>query len=543
MVKRLTQWATAALVGALIWTGAHAQSGRGSEWTTHSGDPQRTAWQKNETRISKQRIKEFRLLWKLKLDNQTRALHSLTAPLIVNAQYRDLAVIAGTSDNLYVLDADLGRLLWKKHFDYKSDKPQDQNATWLCPGGLVATPVITPAVAVGRGARGAPAAASALASAGTPVPAGRGGGGGRAPRSIYVVSGDGNLHQLSLNDGEELAPPAKFMPPNGKPYSLNLVDNTIYAITGQRCGGNPNATYAIDPTSPDKKVSSFQSGGGLWGIAGPAVGTDGTVYGETGDGLADPEKGLYGTSVIALTPKELKLKDYYIPSNAEWLTKRDLDLNVTPVVIPYKGRDLIAGATGKEGRLFLLDSQSLGGDDHRTPLYRSDLIANYDVQFDAKGIWGSLASWEDARGTRWVLAPIWGPLHPNYKFPIANGDAPNGSIGAFKLEERNGRPVLTPAWVSRDLIAPAPPVIANGIVFALSSGEFVRQGSSAEVRAQRSTQATLYALDAETGKELYSSGDSITSFTHFGALSVAGGRVFLTTYDNTVYSFGIYMER
>ena len=70
-MKRLTQWATPALVGALIWTGAHAQSGRGGEWTTHSGDPQRTAWQKNETRISKQRIKEFRLLWKLKLDNQT----------------------------------------------------------------------------------------------------------------------------------------------------------------------------------------------------------------------------------------------------------------------------------------------------------------------------------------------------------------------------------------------------------------------------------------------------------------------------------------
>jgi len=108
--------------------------------------------------------------------------------------------------------------------------------------------------------------------------------------------------------------------------------------------------------------------------------------------------------------------------------------------------------------------------------------------------------------------------------------------------EQNDKPVLAPAWVSRDLIAPAPPVVANGIVFALSSGEYVRQGGSAEARAQRSTHATLYALDAETGKELYSSGDSITSFTHFGALSVASGRVFLTTYDNTVYYFGIYME-
>src|SRR5271169_6666722 len=183
MMMRLTRWIHLALAAGGLWTGAQAQSGRGGEWTTHSGDPQRTAWQRNETRIGKQRIKEFRLLWKLKLDNQTRALHSLTAPLIVNAQYRDLAVIAGTSDNLYVLDADLGRLIWTKHFDYKSDKPQDQNATWLCPGGLVATPVITPAVPFGRGARGA----APPAAAGAQIPAGRGGGGGRAPRSIYVV--------------------------------------------------------------------------------------------------------------------------------------------------------------------------------------------------------------------------------------------------------------------------------------------------------------------------------------------------------------------
>jgi len=48
MMMRLIKWAPSALACALIWTGAHAQSGR--EWTTHSGDPQRTAWQKNETR-------------------------------------------------------------------------------------------------------------------------------------------------------------------------------------------------------------------------------------------------------------------------------------------------------------------------------------------------------------------------------------------------------------------------------------------------------------------------------------------------------------
>jgi outer membrane protein assembly factor BamB len=306
----------------------------------------------------------------------------------------------------------------------------------------------------------------------------------------------------------------------------------------------------MDLGNPDKKVSSFFSkGGGLWGIAGPAIGTDGTVYAEVGDGQWDPENGKFSDTVLALTPKDLKLKDYYTPSNREWLTRKDLDMNITPVVFPYKGRDLIV-AGGKEGRLILLDSKSLGGDDHRKPLFRTELICNEDVDFAGRGIWGSLATWEDAKGTRWLLSPIWGPLHPNMKFPMANGDAPNGSIAAFKVEDRDGKTVLTPVWASRDLIAPAPPVIANGIVFAISSGEFVRQARekqgglwSVQERAERSTHATLYAFDAETGKELYSSGDNITSFTHFAGLTVVNGRVYFGTFDNTLYAFGFPMER
>jgi outer membrane protein assembly factor BamB len=140
-------------------------------------------------------------------------------------------------------------------------------------------------------------------------------------------------------------------------------------------------------------------------------------------------------------------------------------------------------------------------------------------------------------------------MHPKFKFPVTNGETPNGAIVAFKVTEQNGKPVLTPAWASRDLIAPAPPVIANGVVFALSSGEYVRQANenqgglfNSQQRAERSTNAILYALDAETGKELWSSGDKITSFTHFASLAVANGRVYFTTYDNTLYSFGFPME-
>ncbi|MBC7928038.1 MAG: PQQ-binding-like beta-propeller repeat protein, partial [Bryobacteraceae bacterium] len=51
--------------------------------------------------------------------------------------------------------------------------------------------------------------------------------------------------------------------------------------------------------------------------------------------------------------------------------------------------------------------------------------------------------------------------------------------------------------------------------------------------------ATLYAFDAENGKELFSSGKTISSFTHFSGLAISEGRVYVTTFDNTIYAFGL----
>jgi outer membrane protein assembly factor BamB len=558
-MRRITRWAVLVVCALVVPL-------RGADWPTHSGDNQRTAWQRDETALTKSNVKGLQLLWKLKLENQQRSVYSLTAPIVLQRAitdhgFKELVFVAGTGDNLFAVDADLGKLFWKKHFDYQADIPQQQNSSFLCPGGLTATPVLQPSPTFGRG-RGAAAPAAppapaplppgAAAPSATPPPQaappqGRGGN-PFAVRSLYLVSSDGTLHQMNVNNGDEISA-AHFMPPNGKPYSLAFVNNVIYSITAQGCGGNPNSAYAIDLSAPDKPVYYWRSGaGGLWGLAGPAVGADGIVYAETGDGQFDAAAGRYPNSIVALTPKELKLKDYYTPTNADWLFKRDLDMNVTPVIFPYKDRELLVGS-GKEGRFFLLDTKSLGGPDHRTPLFRSELISNEEVDFAGAGTWGSLASWEDAQGTRWVLAPVWGPKHPNATFPITNGEAPHGSIAAFKVVEKDGKPVLMPAWISGDLITPAPPVIANGVVFALETGEYVRQANDKEgglfqvdARAQRSTHATLHALDATTGQELYSSGNAVTSFTHYMAMAVANGRVYFGTYDNTLYCFGFPME-
>lgn len=254
--------------------------------------------------------------------------------------------------------------------------------------------------------------------------------------------------------------------------------------------------------------------------------------------------------MIHLSAGDLKLADYYTPANREWITKKDLDMgNMTPAVFPFKGRELVAAA-GKEGLIYLIDSKSMGGADHRTPLFRSPLYTNEDVDFAGRGFWGAFATWEDSKGTRWLCAPAWGPPHSKApQFPQTWGDAPNGSIMAFKVGEKEGRIVLTPGWMSRDMAVPEPPIVINGVVFAVSSGENVRQldksGKILDSHQRAGSpvdNAVLYALDAETGKELFSSGKTMPSFTHFSGIAAASGRVFVTAYDSTVYAFGLKQQ-
>lgn len=497
-----------------------------ADWLTDGYDNKRTNWQRDEKTFSTTSVKDTKLLWKIKLDNEPRAVHNLLPSLIVEKVstpngVKSIIIETGVSDNLYGIDADKGELLWKRKFSNTWAQAQanagGRGASILCPGGLTATPVVAPADTPGK-------------------------------YVVYAASWDGMLHTVNVADGEELAPPAKFMPPNGKPYAMNLFNNIIYTHTAQGCGGNPNMGYTYDLAT--KKVGSWgPAGGGMWGRSGPAISKSGVMYTGTGDGKWDPENGVYGNGIVGLKPdpktKALLLEDYFGPTNAEWLWKRDLDMQVTPVIFDYKGRELMVDA-GKECRLYLMDTQSIGGDDHRTPLYKTPLLCNEDVNFASAGIWGSLASWEDSKGTRWVLTPFWGKKHSQFKAPIENGPVKEGAVVAFKVEEKGGKLQLTPAWISRDMNRAEPPVIANGVIFAYGSGEDTEQAYpdvgldfTAERRIPASKYAILYALDAQTGKELWNSGDQMKSFQHWGGLSVANGRVYLATFDGTVYCFGI----
>jgi outer membrane protein assembly factor BamB len=499
-----------------------------TDWLTDGGDSQRTGWNKTEKILTKDNVKDLTLLWKIETGNEPRALHALMPVLVVGQLAtangpKQVGFVNGISDNLYAFDVEAGKILWKKHWDYtlpdapaspQSGPGSAKHLGFLRPGGSSDTPVIGPPDAQGR-------------------------------RALYFVTGDGMLHILNAAEGTDLEPPYMFF--GGKGWALNLVGRTLWMADTY----HGISIAAVNLDDPAHKVMTFDAGsGGAWGRRGAVVDSTGAAFSTTGDGVYDPKSDppRYGNSVIGvhIVNGKLELKTYYTPTNWEWLRKRDLDPNNTPTIFTYKGRELMA-ASGKECRLYLLDPKSLGGADHQTPMYKTDLFCNEEVDFQDAGSWGALSTWEDASGTRWVYAPFWGPAHSQFKFPITNTPVTKeGGVAAFKLVDTDGALQFAPAWVSRDMKRGEPVVIVNGMVFGYGSGEETKQAwpdvglqFDSTIRASKGTHATIYALDAETGKELWSSGDQMHQWNHFTGITVVNGRVYLGTYDGTLYCFGL----
>src|ERR1041384_4283492 len=92
-----------------------------SDYVTHGVDPGRTGWLKDEKVFTKANVGQMKLLWKVKLESTPREMHNLFNPLIQNVTTgqgaREMAVVAGVSDDLFGIDVASGELVWKKHFD------------------------------------------------------------------------------------------------------------------------------------------------------------------------------------------------------------------------------------------------------------------------------------------------------------------------------------------------------------------------------------------------------------------------------------------
>ncbi len=542
--------------GAMLLCGASL----GQNWLMDGGDNIRSGWQRDEHILTKSNVKNMKLLWKVQTDVEPHALHALMGPLVVqdvpvSGGKKEMVYVLGASDTLYAFDTATHTCVWEKHFTYKSLPPRQQGpppdvAAGTAGANRPITVAPAPPADPSRGSQTDPKHYNFLNPQGsTGVPAiGPEEAGGVRP--IYVVDGGGVLHTLSDVTGESLRPDIKMGAPSK--FALQLYrGEVLYAVYAGKTG-IVSAKADGSQTQPTT-TTGFGGGGGLWGRRGPVMTSDGTAWTTTGDGLvnlSNPNNLVIGNSVVGFKKSDdgqhWVVKDWYTPPNWDWLRRRDLDPNNTPTVFNWHGKEYIA-ASGKECRVYLLDPHNVGGPNHDTPLYKTPLVCNEIVDFQNAGSWGALSSWEDAKGTRWVLMPFWGPKHSQMHFPIENTpETKEGGQAAFKMVEKNGKPELEPVWVSRDMHRGEPSVIANGMIFAYGSGDNTQQSWTdiglnfdSSIRASKGVPVKLYVLDAETGKELWGSGDAIKGFNHFSSVTVANGKVYLGTYDGMFYCFGL----
>jgi outer membrane protein assembly factor BamB len=489
------------------------------DWTTFGHDPARSGWASDERTLTRENASSLRLRWKKHLDNQSYSLSALTAPVVAadvpeEGGRRSIVAVAGIGGTVFTLDAETGEILWTKPLrSMILPRKGGLQGTFLCPNGITATPVID-----------------------------------KDNNALYVTAPDGSLYGLNLGSGKVIYGPVPFVAPYAKSWSLNLVNGVVYTSVSLGCGNGRSGVYAADVRTPQNSsvrhlFLSNAYTAGIWGRGGPVIGEDGKLYGGTADGDTDPAKGDYSLTVVAASLRDLSIADYFLPANAAYLKKEDFDLgSASPVWFSWKNRSLVAHGS-KEGRVYLLDADRLGAQDHHTPLFATARLGNDREQCcDGSGIWGGLSSSRDKAGQTWLYLPMGGPPAVEApKFPVANGDNLHGSIMAFKVvgDPKTQDPVLEPEWISGDFQYPDPVVIANGVVFALSNGENPDQHGDESRRYLNTRPAVLKALDAKTGKELYNSGDAMTSWVHFSGLAIADGSVYAVDHDSNVYCFGV----
>jgi hypothetical protein len=503
-----------ALASAIGWA-----QGRniGFDWPATGADAQRTAWLRLDPNISVENFSKpgFEFLWREKLDNAPRQSASLNQGVTMNGLigFTPASFVTGVSNNVFAIDNDTGYPVWHR----KLNAPLPAAAA-QCPGGvtgaagrlisLVREPLQLPAAAVpGRGYRGgigAPGEGVPMEIArrdggaglrgASPIPAARGGGGGvfagRYAGPIYVVSSNGTLHALGQVSGMDLERPAPFLPPNARYSDLTAIGSMLYTSTSRECGGVANGVWAITLDPKNKTVSSWKTNGGS-PVGNLAFTASGRILVAIGPGKTT--SGGYANAIVAIDARTLQPIDWFTSPSAEFVT--------TPVVINHGGREIVASVS--RDSIFLLDAAALGGANHSTPLAS---LSGMNLAPDA------LAAFEQPAGTPWLLVP-----------------GPN-AIVAFRIVDEAGKTTLQRGWTTREFAAPTAPIVVNDVVFAAASGR--PQGS-----------AVLYAFDSRTGRELWNSGKTMTSYVPPGNLWASNSQVHVGTYDGTVYAFGYALER
>ena len=513
-------WASL-LSAALVLAGLTLSGAAVADVGTIAHDSLRSGWDKNEPGLSPSSVasSNFGKLFSAPVDGQVYA-----QPLVVGG-----TVIAATeNNNVYGLNGDTGAVRWQRNL----------GPAW--PAATVSCGDLTPNIGVTS----------------TPVF-------DAATNSVFLLAktNDGAtpqfphwyMHSLDRVTGAERAGfpvlitgaptndptrPFNAMTAMQRP-GLLLMDGVVYAGFASHCDWAPFVGYVVGVSTAGRQTTMWatESGnssaeGGIWQSGGGLV-SDGTgqILFSTGNGIspkAGPGKTPPATlaeSVVRLTvgtDGNLKATDFFSPANNAKLDQDDADLGSgAPIAIP-DGYGTVAHPhllvqVGKDGRVYLLDRDNLGGMGQGA----GGTDAALDEAGPYSGVWGRPAFLGTSSGGYVYTVENKGYLRAHKLVPTIAGGVQLAAVGTS---------VGTFGYTSG-----APTVTSNGTdaSSALVWVVYVTgpTGAGAELRAYR-------ALPDSTGKLQQVFSAPLGTAAKFSTAATDNGRVYVGTRDGHVLAFG-----
>src|SRR5215470_11631713 len=367
--------------------------------STASQNVMRNGWDPNETAMGPSVVPSFTQLFATTVSGQVYA-----QPLVIGST----VFVATENDWIYGLDAATGAVKWSTQLGKpwvitKSSVPKLAKCGDLVPNiGVTGTPVYNP----DNG--NVYFFANRLNAFGNPR------------FYLYGVNpADGSIVSKVLiwghpaNDSHLTFSPAY----QGQRTGALLLDGWVYGAFASHCDKQPYSGYVAGVNLSTKKFTLWsdeagvtynqagiwQSGGGLMSDG------SGRIFFTSGNGVS-PGKGAgpsphgqLAESVVRIAPNAttgaLSAKDFFSPANAPALDAADTDFGAGgPVAIPFGTSTFpdVLAQDGKDGRIFLLNRDSLGGREQAAGNKDKDLF----VTKPYGGVWGHPAIFGDTALTK-----------------------------------------------------------------------------------------------------------------------------------------------
>ena len=471
---------------------------------TQHNDNSRTGVNLRETALTPANVNktQFGMMFKRTVDDQLYTQPLVVTGVSVGGGTRDLVYVTTVNNSVYAFDANDSEAslpVWHVNFGTPANVSSTDFGCLDINGqmGIIGTPVIDKA----RGVLYVVALTRAGALTG--------------PLSGFTQ----RLHALDLATGADLpespvtihAEAFNPLMENQRP-ALMLANGMVYVGYASHCDKEPyhgflmaydkttlQQTGVLNTSPTGTEASIWQSG------QGPAADEEGNVYVVTGNGSWDGVTN-FSESFMKLSP-QLKLVDWFTPTNHLALDKRDQDLDSSGATL-IPGTHLVVGG-GKEGVLYTLDTRNLGhlGDEHAIEHFKATASHLHSLVYwqSAKSgsllyVWGQrdkakVYKFEGDKlaETPWIMRDVPNQGHPGAMLSLsANGNKDGilwAAIHATGDSWHESRPGILHAYDADDirhelwnsLEVPArddcgeyskmaPPTIANGRVYLASFG-------------------------------------------------------------------------